>query len=53
MQQGMRWIGQAWGEMGSGVIRSCWCHTKIVGEDVDANVEMLMQRDLCGLDSDI
>ena len=49
----MRWINQAWGELGSGVIRNCWCHTKILVADVDANVNMLMQRDRCELDNEI
>ena len=39
--------------MDSGVIRNCECHTKIVGEDVDVNVDMLMQRDSCVLDNEI
>ena len=32
--------------MDSRVIRNCWCHTKVVGENVDVNGEMVMHRDL-------
>ena len=43
--QDTRWINHAWEEIDIGVIRNCRCHTKFVGENVDAKVDMLMQRD--------
>ena len=50
---GMRWIRKAWEEMDIRVIRNCWCHTKVVGENVDVNGEMVMHRDRRELDIEI
>ena len=51
--QGIRWRTQAWGEMASDVIRTCWRHTKVLNEDVDMNVDSMIWRDLQELDKEI
>lgn len=49
----MRWIDQTWEEMDSATIRNCWRHTKVVGEEIDANVDILIHRDKNELNNEI